>query len=131
MKFIIACLLVVVLVGCANHSHQQPQAVVQTKPVPSPLLNSHSALIQTNLETVYVAGEVTYPGRIIWRPGLTLTKAIALAGGFTDFADQRRLEVRSLGGAVKDYDYHLVESAVTDYPLLKPGDYVRVGRRNF
>ena len=131
MKFIIACLLVVVLVGCANHSRRQPQAVVQPKPVPSPLLNPNSALIPTNLETVYVAGEVMYPGRITWRPGLILTKAIALAGGFTDFADQRRLEVRNLGGAVKDYDYHIVESAVTDYPLLKRGDYVRVGRRNF
>ena len=80
---------------------------------------------------VYVTGEVLYPGRITWKPGLTLGKAIALAGGFTDFADQRRLEIHSLNGTVDEYDYHQAMSARTNNPALKRGDVVFVPRKFF
>ena len=80
---------------------------------------------------VYVTGEVLYPGRITWRPGLTLTKAIGLAGGFTDFADTQRLEIRSLDGVVEEYNYYSAINAATNNPSLKRGDTVNVGRRFF
>jgi protein involved in polysaccharide export with SLBB domain len=131
MKLIIACVGVVILVGCAHHGHQQAQAVVQSKPVPSSLINPNTTLVETNFVTVYVAGEVKYPGRITWTPRLTLTEAIALAGGFTDFADREEIEIQSFGGADKKYNYHQAESAAMSNPSLKRGDFVRVGRRFF
>jgi SLBB domain len=127
MKFIITCLAIVVLAGCAGH--QQPQTKIQPKPVPAPSSDLRS--IETNFIMVYVTGEVLYPGRITWRPGLTLTKAISLAGGFTDFADTQRLEIRSLDGVVEEYNYYSAMSAATNNPSLKRGDTVNVGRRFF
>ena len=127
MKFIITCLAVVVLAGCAGH--QQPQTKIQSKPVPAPSSDPRS--IETNFIMVYVTGEVLYPGRITWRPGLTLTKAISLAGGFTDFADTQRLEIRSLNGVVEEYNYYSAINAATNNPSLKRGDTVNVGRRFF
>lgn len=72
-----------------------------------------------------------YPGRIAWRPGLTLTKAIAIAGGFTDFADRKHLEIHRYDGAVEKYNYHQPMSAATNNPSLNRGDVVYVGRRFF
>jgi protein involved in polysaccharide export with SLBB domain len=126
MKLIIACLAIVVLAGCANH--RQPHADIQSKP-PSP--DHRFTNVETNFIMVYVTGEVLYPGRITWRPGLTLTKAIALAGGFTDFADTQRLEIRGLDGIVEEYNYYSAMSAATNNPSLKRGDTVNVGRRFF
>lgn len=125
MKLIIACLVIVVLAGCANH--RQPQADIRSKPSPDRRFTN----VETNFIMVYVTGEVLYPGRITWRPGLTLTKAIALAGGFTDFADTQRLEIRGLDGVVEKYNYNSAMSAATNNPSLKRGDTVNVGRRFF
>ena len=35
---------------------------------------------------VYVGGEVSRPGRVVWSPDLSLTKAIQTAGGFSIYA---------------------------------------------
>jgi protein involved in polysaccharide export with SLBB domain len=46
----------------------------------------------------YVYGDVRQPSRYVWTPGMTVVKAIATAGGFTDFSDQKRVELtRSTG----------------------------------
>ena len=37
---------------------------------------------------LYVRGEVRAPGRVPWTPGLTVVKAVSLAGGFSDYADK-------------------------------------------
>ena len=129
MKLIIASLAIVVLAGCANH--RQSRAEIQPKPVSTPSLDRRFTNVETNFIMVYVTGEVLYPGRITWRPGLTLTKAIALAGGFTDFADTQRLEIRGLDGVVEEYNYYSATGAATNNPSLKRGDTVNVGRRFF
>ena len=41
----------------------------------------------------YINGEVTTPGSYPYQPGLTLDKAVALAGGLTDRASQRKMYV--------------------------------------
>jgi protein involved in polysaccharide export with SLBB domain len=67
-----------------------------------------------------------HPRRFSWSPELTLADAIALAGGFTDFADRRRLEVRRLAGSIGRYSYRQAE---TNTVPLEPGDVVQVKRR--
>lgn len=42
---------------------------------------------------VFVYGEVARPGAFPYQPGLTLQKAIALAGGFTERASRSNIEV--------------------------------------
>ena len=46
----------------------------------------------------YISGEVRQPGSYPYQPGLTLSKAIALAGGLTDRASSRRIFISKPDG---------------------------------
>ena len=46
----------------------------------------------------YVTGEVRSPGGYPYQDGLTVLKAVALAGGFTDKASKGRIKVKRLKG---------------------------------
>jgi len=46
----------------------------------------------------YIGGEVNSPGSYPYQPGLTLNKAIALAGGMTDRASSRRIFISKPSG---------------------------------
>ena len=59
-----------------------PRVAVQAVPEPVETLN------------VYVMGEVAKPGRIEVSPGTTILQVLASAGGFSDFAATRRIQLR-------------------------------------
>ncbi len=68
----------------------------------------------------FVNGEVKSPGGVDFQPGLTLRKAIALAGGFTDRANRREFLL------VSDSDEERREVEVgLDY-RVQPGDIITV-----
>ncbi|MEY3773358.1 MAG: hypothetical protein RLZZ129_138 [Verrucomicrobiota bacterium] len=79
---------------------------------------------------IYVGGEVTRPGRIIWTPDLTLAKAIQSAGGFTLYARETRVSL------VRDHQAYelnvkLAQRNPAQDPLMMPGDSVQVPRSPF
>ncbi len=79
---------------------------------------------------VYVGGEVARPGRIIWTPDLTVTKAVQAAGGFTLYAKETRINL------VRDrmaypIDAHLAQQYPTEDPKLMPGDSIQVPKSAF
>ena len=49
----------------------------------------------------FLHGEVQQPGGIAYQPGLTLQKAIALAGGFTERAARKKIMVIRAGDGVE------------------------------
>ena len=51
---------------------------------------------------VFVNGEVKNPGAYPFQPGLTLQKAIALAGGFTERASRKKIQVLAADGSEQD-----------------------------
>jgi protein involved in polysaccharide export with SLBB domain len=73
----------------------------------------------------YINGEVEEPGGYPYQPGLTLRKAIALAGGFTERASKSKINVLSEGAA--DGRQRQIAMDVT----LKPGDIVTVEQSFF
>ncbi len=79
---------------------------------------------------IYVGGEVTRPGRIIWTPDLTVAKAVQAAGGFTLYAKETRVNL------VRDQKaYEINVTAAQKDPgqdvHLMPGDSVQVPRSPF
>ena len=79
---------------------------------------------------VYVGGEVTRPGRIIWTPDLTVTKAVQAAGGFTLYAKEKRINlVRDR--AAYDIDATLAQKSPMEDPRLMPGDSIQVPKSAF
>ncbi|ATC62597.1 hypothetical protein CMV30_00630 [Nibricoccus aquaticus] len=79
---------------------------------------------------IYVGGEVIRPGRIIWTPDLTVTKAIQAAGGFSLYAKENRLSL------VRDRVAHPVNATAAEKnpaedPRLMPGDSIQVPKSAF
>jgi polysaccharide export outer membrane protein len=79
---------------------------------------------------VYVGGEVSRPGRIVWTPDLTVSKAIQSAGGFTLYAKESKV---NLVRDQKAYDINitLAQKSPEQDVRLMPGDSVQVPRSPF
>jgi polysaccharide export outer membrane protein len=81
--------------------------------------------------TVSVIGEVAKPGRYDLKGAVTVIDALALAGGFKEFASRSHVVVlRSEGGTTRRlaFDYDQLKSgghAQANFPL-RPGDVVMV-----
>ena len=70
----------------------------------------------------YINGEVRSPGSYPYQPGLTLDKAIALAGGLTDRASTRKMFVtKGLGGGKTEEG-----SRVFLNSRIAPGDIITI-----
>ena len=68
----------------------------------------------------YVSGEVNNPGGIDFQPGLTLLKAISLAGGFTERANKKNITVVSDSGATGE------DRRIKEHYIVQPGDIFTV-----
>lgn len=84
---------------------------------------------QVNSQRFYVLGEVTHPGVFALLPGLTALQAISTAGGFTQFANEKKIYIlrESNGQAQKlPFDYKKVVQGkdLQQNIELKPGDTI-------
>ena len=73
----------------------------------------------------YVNGEVREPGAFAFLPGLTIRKAISLAGGFTPRAAQSKIYI------ISDGDENRKPKLVDLNSSLQPGDVITVKQRFF
>ncbi|WP_338865819.1 polysaccharide biosynthesis/export family protein [Myxococcus stipitatus] len=84
---------------------------------------------EVNSSRVFVTGEVTHPGAYPLRGRVSLIQAIALAGGFTDFANSDGIVViRSdgNGGQIPVRYSDLISPDGGQDVLLRPGDTIVV-----
>jgi len=88
-------------------------------------------VVETVDPVVYVMGEVNQPGSVPMRGPMTVLQALAVAGGFKDFADQKGIRIlrRGADGNTAEtipfnYKDAIKPDAVAVY--LKPGDTVVV-----
>ncbi len=78
-----------------------------------------------NNRPFYILGEVVRPGEYPFINGLTITSAVATAGGYTYRANTRRVFIRG----VHDASEHVL--TVTGDMRISPGDTIRVPERFF
>jgi polysaccharide export outer membrane protein len=88
------------------------------------LVNPDVTVNITEYRPFYVNGEVQSPGSYPFQPGLTLLKAITIAGGFTERASRSRISVLS----ANDSEVQTVESLDM---LIGPDDIIIVNQRLF
>jgi len=86
---------------------------------------------QINSRRVYVVGEVTRPGAFPLLPNMTVLQALASAGGFTPFANTKKIHiVRTVNGHQTQFpfDYHQVlnGSKASENIEILPGDEIVV-----
>jgi protein involved in polysaccharide export with SLBB domain len=81
--------------------------------------------VPTTLRFVNVSGDVRQPRRVEYTSDLTVMSAISAAGGFTDYADQRKVRVMR-GGQVQIIDIRAVRNNPSLDIRLLPGDQIEV-----
>ncbi|WP_428035824.1 polysaccharide biosynthesis/export family protein [Amphritea sp.] len=88
------------------------------------LLDPHVSITVKEYRQFFINGEVQEPGGYPYQPGLTLQKAVALAGGFTERASKSKLFVSHDGETT---DPQLVQLNT----LIKPGDIITIEQSFF
>ena len=88
-------------------------------------------VVETAPQVVYVTGEVTKPGPVTISGPLTILQALAMAGGFTDFANRKEILILRNGpSGQKTLTFNYKDAVDPDTrraPLqLQPGDTVIV-----
>ena len=87
---------------------------------PDYLIDPRISVSVVRYRPFFLNGEINRPGGLEFQPGLTLRKAIALAGGFTERANKKEILV------ISDNDPERKERKVgLDYPV-QPGDIFTV-----
>jgi len=82
------------------------------------LLNPSVSVTVLEYRPFFINGEVTRPGDYPFQPGLTLEKAVSIAGGFTDRASRRKIYL--LRGESDN------RSRIGFQDSIQPGDIVTV-----
>lgn len=90
------------------------------------VLESHDTIVVTETNTFYISGEIQRSGSYPLEPGLTLGRAIALAGGLSARGSRNKLKVTRVMGDGKEKVVRLKPG-----DLVQPKDLIVVGARIF
>jgi len=89
-------------------------------------------VVEASPVMVYVMGEVMHPGAIPMRGQMTVLQALALAGGFREFANTKNIRIlRKAAGVLKTvetipFNYNEAVKGNSTPVFLSPGDMVVV-----
>ena len=104
----------------AGKTASQLQAELTGGLMPDYLIDPRISVSVIKYRPFFVNGEVRSPGGVDFQPGLTLRKAVSLAGGFTERANKKQALV------ISDSDPERREQEVgLDYKV-QPGDIITV-----
>jgi len=104
------------------------QAAVQSGDVIS--IEEEFGVQEDDATYIYLHGEVASPGEYKFRRGLTVEKAIVLAGGFTLRGARNKISVTRYADIGADQEPDKLKK-VKLYTPIKPGDIINVGARWF
>lgn len=99
------------------------QNLLKSKLKPDYLLHPDIRIQVINYRGFYIRGQVKNPGKYPFQPGLTLRKAIALAGGLTARASKGKASILS--------DEKQKERKATPDTVIQPGDIINIDQSFF
>ena len=104
------------------------QRDIRSAYVPSLYVNL-TAVVKAEERVYFVGGEVRVPNRQVYQASMTVLRAIDTAGGFTDFANKKKIELRRANGEVSVIDWFKAsKNPRLDLQVL-PNDHITVGRK--
>lgn len=92
----------------------------------------HGDVVQVSrVAFCFVRGEVRAPGKFAIEEGLTLLRALSLAGDLTEWANRKNVQILDEGEGAKprSYDLRDIESGKIPDPALRGGEVIIVKRR--
>jgi len=113
-------------IAVADRSIEQVTADVVSRLGSGYVRDARVSIEVINFRPFYILGEVNRPGEYPYSSGLTVEKAVALAGGFTYRANNRVVYVRRNNNAGEG------SVPIRGIPVgVHPGDTIRIGERYF
>ena len=101
-------------------------------PAANPPLRSGDTITVSEEEYFFIKGEVRNPGRYPVNDGTTILKAISLAGGFDEFANQKKVELLRAENSETVrlvINIERIENRKADDIRILPGDIINVKAR--
>jgi polysaccharide export outer membrane protein len=89
-------------------------------------LQSDDTISVAEAERLYVSGFVAKPGEIVYRAGMNVRQALALAGGVTEKGSDRRIEIHR---TKPDGTDEKLNASLQD--LVQPKDTIKVNQKRF
>lgn len=106
------------------------QRLIHSRYVEEQIYRQLSVNVLMPTQHYFVRGEVRQPGRFPLSSGMTVLKAIAAAGGYTEFANPRRVEVIRAGETISGNARQMEQNPEEDF-LVQAGDVIIVRRSIF
>jgi len=104
---------------------------IRQRYVPDYFQQLTATVMRDILRAYYVEGEVRNPSKQQYTGPTTVTQAIASAGGFTDFANKRKVRLYRQNGKIEVIDCKKILDHPELDPEVFPGDKVHVPRSIF
>lgn len=120
--------------GNVNVLGKTPKQVEQmiTKGLKGPyLIDPNVTILILEYRPFYVIGEVKRPGSYSFQPGLTVARAISVAGGFTERASKKSIYIENDFIKSKSEQTNDPENAVELDDRVSPGDVITVKQSFF
>jgi polysaccharide export outer membrane protein len=116
-------------IQAAGKTAGQLEDDIHARYVPGYYLRLNVTVKTTSDQVFYVAGEVKTPNRVIYVGPTTVTKAIASAGDFTDFADRKHVILTRFNGQRFKLNCDKILDGKEPDPPVYPNDQIKVPRR--
>jgi|GEM_PF-1815618 len=108
----------------------EAEKAIETSYVDGGYYRKITVIVVAQDEEFYVQGEVQRQGSFQLNGDVTLLQAVAMAGGFTDFAKETKIEIRR-DDKVLIFDAKRIRELKDKDPLIRPNDNIIVPRRWF
>ena len=89
------------------------------------LVNPSVSVAIVEYRPFFIDGEVKRPGGYAYQPGLSVNKAAALAGGYTERAARDKITI------IREKNGQTNEFTVTVSDMIQPGDIITINQRFF
>lgn len=119
-----------IIVQAAGRTTAQLQDDIRKAYVPT-LYNHLTVTVKTEERFYFVGGEVRVPNRQYYYGDITVLRAIDTAGGFTDYANRKKIELRRSNGATIKVNWHEAMKDQKKDPVVYPNDQIIVRKRVF
>ena len=118
-----------VVVQAAGRTVAQLQDDIRKEYVPK-YYHHLTVSVKTDERVFFVGGEVRVPNRQLFQDGITVLRAIDTAGGFTDFANRSKIELRRQSGEIIKVEWKKAMKNPRLDPVIYPNDQIIVHKRS-
>lgn len=118
-----------VIVQAAGRTVAQLQDDIRKEYVPK-YYHHLTVSVKTDERVFFVGGEVRVPNRQLFQDGITVLRAIDTAGGFTDFANRSKIELRRQNGEIIKVEWKKAMKNPRLDPVIYPNDQIIVHKRS-